>query len=145
MKRKAAGKAKKMEGYAFTTGKRKRAVARASFRPGSGRIMINSVPLETMNNEMVRMKIGEPLVLAGDGWKKFNISVNVRGGGITGQADAARQAVAKGLAQLLGDDIKNRFLGYDRHLIVADPRRTETHKPPRSSQGPRRYKQRSKR
>lgn len=131
--------------FAFTTGKRKRAIARARFKSGSGKITVNSTPLGIINNEIVKMKIREPLILTGDKWKKFDIKVNVKGGGITGQAEATRQAIAKGLAQLLGDEVKKRFLDYDRHLLIADPRRTEPHKPPRSSQGPRRYKQRSKR
>jgi small subunit ribosomal protein S9 len=69
----------------------------------------------------------------------------VKGGGTTGQVDAARQAIARGLVELLGGDLKQRYMAYDRNLLVFDPRRTEPHKPPRSSQGPRRYKQRSKR
>ena len=129
----------------FTTGKRKRAVARARFKPGSGLIEINKHPLELMKNEMVRLKIQEPLILMEDAWKKYNIKVSVRGGGLLGQAEAARQAIAKGLVELLGSEAKKRFLTYDRNLLVYDPRRTEPHKPPRSSQGPRRAKQRSKR
>ena len=62
-----------------------------------------------------------------------------------GQANAARQAIAKGLAQIMGDDVKKKFLEYDRNLLVYDSRRTEPHKPPHSSWGARRYKQRSKR
>jgi small subunit ribosomal protein S9 len=144
MKKKSEGK-KAGKNLVFTTGKRKRAIARARFKPGSGRITVNSTPLEVINNEIVKMKIKEPLLLIGDEWKKFDIKVNVKGGGITGQAEAVRQAIAKGFVQLLGDDVKKRFLDYDRHLLIADPRRTEPHKPPHSSWGARRYKQRSKR
>jgi small subunit ribosomal protein S9 len=46
---------------------------------------------------------------------------------------------------MLGSNMKKIFMEYDRNILVYDPRRTEPHKPPRSSQGPRRYKQRSKR
>ncbi|MCK5548548.1 MAG: 30S ribosomal protein S9, partial [Thermoplasmata archaeon] len=81
----------------------------------------------------------------GDAWKKYNIKVKTKGGGIIGQAQAARQAISRGLVQVLGEDVKKVFLGYDRKMLVYDPRRTEPHKPPRSSQGPRRYKQKSKR
>lgn len=129
----------------FTTGKRKRAIARASIKEGKGVIKINSVPLELMRDEMLRLRIQEPLMIAGDGWKNYNISVNVRGGGVVGQAEAVRLAIAKGLAEVLGNEVRAAFHSYDRHLLVSDPRRTETHKPPRSSQGARRYKQRSKR
>lgn len=129
----------------LTVGKRKRAIARARFGPGKGIVKLNKVPIDLMNNEITRMKIMEPLLIAGDGWKKYDINVNIRGGGIMGQADAARQAIAKGLAQLMGAETKKKFIEYDKYMIVADSRRTEPHKPPRSSQGPRRYKQRSKR
>ena len=130
---------------AFTSGKRKRATARACFRPGKGYVKINRVPLEQMGNEIARMRIMEPLMIVGDGWKKYNISLNVSGGGIMGQADASRQAISKGLVKLLGEDKKKVFEGYDKYMLVADSRRTEPHKPPRSSQGPRRAKQKSKR
>ncbi len=126
------------------TGKRKRAIARATVKPGKGLVKINSIPLELVSEEMVRLKMSEPLILAGDLWKKFDISVNVTGGGVVGRADAVRQAIAKGLVAQL-PDLKKVYVDYDRNLLVFDPRRTEPHKPPRSSQGPRRYKQRSKR
>jgi len=126
------------------TGKRKRAIARAVLRPGKGVVKINSVPLESLGNEIARMKIQEPLILAGEGWKKYNITVTVRGGGIMGQAEAVRQAISRGIASAI-PEAKEKFMKYDRFMLVYDPRRTETHKPPHSSWGARRYKQRSKR
>ncbi|RLJ10202.1 MAG: 30S ribosomal protein S9 [Candidatus Aenigmatarchaeota archaeon] len=129
----------------FTVGKRKRAVARARLKPGKGVIKINSVPLELIQPEFLRMRIEEPLMLVGDAWKNFDINVNVKGGGIMGQADATRQAIARCLCEVLGPEVKKTFISYDRNLLVYDPRRTEPHKPPHSSWGPRRYKQRSKR
>jgi len=128
----------------LTRGKRKRAVAEAWFKPGKGSVKINSVPLENMGNELAKLRIQEPLILAGDEWKKYSINVSVHGGGIMGQADAARQAISRGIVNVF-PEMKERFLKYDRFLLAYDPRRTEPHKPPRSSQGPRRYKQRSKR
>ena len=125
-------------------GKRKRAVARAYGKKGSGRIFVNKIPLEVYGSELTRMIISEPLVLAGDVAKKVDINVNVKGGGVFGQADAARQAIAKILVQV-DKKLKETFLQYDRNLLIADPRRTEPHKPSRSRQGPRRHKQRSKR
>lgn len=139
--------AKKEEGKSNAevfTGKRKRAVARAWFSKGRGTVRINYVPLELFRNEVVRMTMEEPLVLAGDAWKGLDIHVNVKGGGIMGQAEAVRQAIARGLV-LKSPDLRQKFMEYDRNLLVSDPRRTEPHKPPRSSQGPRRHKQRSKR
>jgi len=133
------------KGYVFETGKRRRAVARAVIKPGRGIVKINAIPIELMGNRFARMKIMEPLMLAGDAWKRFDINVNAKGGGILGQADAARLAIAKGLSALIGPELRARYHEYDRNLLIADPRRTESHKPPRSSQGPRRAKQKSKR
>lgn len=129
----------------FTTGKRKKAVARASIMPGSGNVLYNSKPVDSIQNESTRLLLQEPLLLMGDAWKKYNIKVKTTGGGIMGQAQAARQAIARGLAEVLGAEAKKAIMEYDRNMLVYDPRRTEPHKPPRSSQGPRRYKQRSKR
>jgi small subunit ribosomal protein S9 len=145
MREKKHDEKKEKQKAILTTGKRKRAVARARFKPGSGRISINSLPLNQVENEMMRLRIQEPLMIAGDAWKAFDVNVNVRGGGTTGQADAARQAIARGLTELIGKGLRERYMAADRNLLVFDPRRTEPHKPPRSSQGPRRYKQRSKR
>jgi len=129
----------------FTVGKRKKAVARCTVRKGKGIVLINSEPLENIRNEVSRLRLSEPLIMAGDGWKSYDFMVNVKGGGVSGQAEAARQAIARGLVEILGTSLREKFMDYDRNLLVYDPRRTEPHKPPRSSQGPRRYKQRSKR
>jgi small subunit ribosomal protein S9 len=129
----------------FTTGKRKKAVARAKFVAGKGSVKVNGKPIELYDSEILRLRMMEPLMLAGDAAKSYDIRVNVRGGGPMGQADAARQAIARGLVELVGGNLKQVYMSYDRNLLVFDPRRTEPHKPPRSSQGPRRYKQRSKR
>ncbi len=145
MTAKTKGKPEEKPRILLTVGKRKRAIARARFMPGKGMIRINSLPPEIAENELMRLRLQEPLLIAGESWKGFDVKVTVRGGGTTGQVDAARQAIARGLVELLGGDLKQRYMAYDRNLLVFDPRRTEPHKPPRSSQGPRRYKQRSKR
>ncbi|NIO22644.1 MAG: 30S ribosomal protein S9 [Candidatus Aenigmarchaeota archaeon] len=129
----------------FTVGKRKKAVARCTVKKGSGLVLINSKPLEHMKSEVLRLRLSEPLIMAGEGWKSYDFMVNVKGGGVSGQADAARQSIARGLVEIFGTGLKERFMNYDRNLLVYDPRRTEPHKPPRSSQGPRRAKQKSKR
>lgn len=126
-------------------GKRKKAVARAFIKKGNGLIKINSTPLENIKPEMVKLMIQEPVKIAGDLSKKVNINVRVSGGGIVGQAEAVRQAIALSLIEFGGKKYKKIFEEYDRHLIVKDSRRTEPHKPSRSSAGPRRHKQRSKR
>ncbi len=133
------------KGVIFTVGKRKRAVARCTARPGKGLVLINSKPLNNIKSEVLRLRLSEPLAIAGDAWKSHDFIVNVKGGGVSGQAEAARQAIARGLVEIFGPSLREKFMDYDRNLLVYDPRRTEPHKPPRSSQGPRRYKQRSKR
>jgi len=144
--KKTQGKRKPKEPPKFvqTTGKRKRSIARAVTKPGKGIIKVNSIPLVSWPYEMVRLRMMEPLILSGEAYKGFDVSVNVKGGGQWGQADAVRQAISKGLVEYL-PELKERFVAYDRNLLVYDPRRTEPHKPPHSSWGPRRYKQRSKR
>lgn len=127
-----------------TVGKRKSAVARAVGRLGTGKIFINNRTLDALESEAARLMIREPLLLAGDAAKTVDISVNVASGGIFGQAEAARQAIAKVLVAF-EPGLKKAFFEYDRGLLVADPRRNEPHKPSRSSAGPRRHKQRSKR
>lgn len=127
-----------------SVGKRKRAIARAFAKPGSGKVYINKKLLDVIEPELIRMMISEPIILAGNTAKKLDIEVKVNGGGVWGQATAARQAIAIILVQN-DKNLKEKFLNYDRSLLKADPRRTEPHKPSRSSAGPRRHKQRSKR
>jgi len=108
----------------LATGKRKAAVARATVRKGIGKVRVNDRPLELVEPEIVRQKIQEPLLMVGDRSKTIDIAVRVRGGGIVGQASAARTAVARGLLVWLKDDsLREMFRHYDRSLIVNDPRR----------------------
>lgn len=131
------------EKYVFATGKRKIAVARAVAKEGSGIIKINKKPLDLFP-EVQRLMMSEPLILAGDLAKKIDIDVSVKSGGVMGQAEAARQAIAKILVKF-NSKLKKKFLEYDRALLIPDVRRNEPHKPSRSKKGPRRHKQRSKR
>ena len=134
------------EKIVFATGKRKTAVARARLKPGSGEVIINDIPLNMWQPEYARLRIWEPLMLAGDLAKKVDIKVNVKSGGVSSQADAIRQAIAKGLVEFFKDEnLKKTFLEFDRNLLVYDPRRCEPHRPSRSKKGARRHKQRSKR
>ncbi len=112
-----------------TTGKRKTSLAKATIREGKGRIRINGRPLEILQPEVVRYRIMEPLVLFGDNWTKYDISVRVRGGGFMGQADAIRMAIATGLIKISQDyEARSRMLEHDRTMLVGDPRRTEPKK-----------------
>ncbi len=106
------------------SGKRKSAVARASVRKGQGLVRINSVPVEIYEPDLARVVIMEPLTLAGDKSAKVDIDVNVMGGGVMGQANASRTAIAKGLVQFLEDEeLERMYTKYDRSLLVSDPRR----------------------
>lgn len=130
-----------------TAGKRKNAIARAKIRAGNGRILINSTPLNLWGNELMRMRVKEPLVLSGDLAKKVNIDVIARSGGTTGQADAVRMCIARALVEFFkGEELRKRFLEYDRSLLAFDFRRNEPHHGHGASKrGSRRHKQRSKR
>jgi len=130
----------------LATGKRKTAVARARVKLGLGQVTINDVPIDLWQPEYARVKIREPLLLADELSQKVDIKVNARHGGVVSQADAIRQAIAKGMVDFFKDEkLKKIYLDYDRSLLVYDPRRTEPHKPSRSRKGARRHKQRSKR
>jgi small subunit ribosomal protein S9 len=123
-------------------GKRKKAIARAIARPGTGIITINSKSLEVYEPEELKLMIKEPLILSGK--NDLDINVSVKGGGVFGQATAARQAIARSIIEF-DKTLKESFASYDKTLLVADSRRTEPHKPSASKRGPRRHKQRSKR
>jgi len=132
------------EKIVHVSGKRKMSIARATIKKGSGIIRINKKLLDVISPELAREKIKEPLLIAGDVSKKVNINVNVKGGGVMSQAEAARNAIAKALVEYTkSKDLKKTFFQYDRHLLVADVRRTEPQKPCRSAA--RRAKQTSKR
>ena len=113
-----------------TSGKRKTSIARVAVTKGKGRVRINKVPLEIHTPELARFKIMEPINIAGKKMDKLDIEVNVKGGGIMGQAYATRTAIAKGLVEFLGDkDLEAIYKQYDRSLLVSDPRRKMPKKP----------------
>ncbi len=112
------------------SGKRKSAKSRATIKAGKGNILINNVDLDVYQPEIMRLKIKEPLMIAGNISSQVDIDVNVCGGGVASQTEAARLVIAKSLVEYTKDDkLKRRFLDYDRHLLVADVRRKETGKP----------------
>ncbi len=114
----------------LSSGKRKTAIARAVIREGKGRVRINNIPVEIYQPELARWKIMEPLLLAGEEIvSKVDIDVKVEGGGFMGQAEAARIAIARGLVEWMkSEELKRKFLEYDRTMLVGDPRRTEPKK-----------------
>lgn len=119
----------------IASGKRKTAIARARIQHGTGLIRVNRVPIDFVEPKMSRLKVREPLILAGDAAGKVDIEINVAGGGISSQAEASRLAVAKALVEFTKNDkLKEIFLAYDRNLLVADVRRKEPAKPNRHGQ-----------
>ena len=115
----------------ITSGKRKRAVARAVATEGQGKVTINGKPYETLNF-FDRLKIEEPIRIAKGilGELKFNIAVNARGGGEKGQIEASRVALSRAIVAATGSkEVERAFLDYDRNLLVADVRRKEAYKP----------------
>ncbi len=112
------------------SGTRKQARARATITAGKGTVRVNKTLLSVFEPKMLRLKIQEPLLLAGDIPQKADIQVTVTGGGSQSQAEAARLAIAKALVAFSGSkNLKKDFLNYDRHLLIADVRRNEPHKP----------------
>jgi small subunit ribosomal protein S9 len=112
----------------LTTGKRKSAVATASLTEGKGMIRINGKPLDLYQPEMQKLRIKEPLILAGNIIDKIDLSISTKGGGVAGQSEAIRLAIARALVEY-DDKLEDTFIDYDRQLLVADVRRKESAKP----------------
>lgn len=126
----------------LTSGRRKRAIARATLKEGKGVVRINSKLLDNYQPNLSKMRIMEPLMLVPDLSKKVNIQVNVKGGGFQSQTDAVRLAIARALVQYSKDkSLKQTFLDYDRHLLIPDVRFAEASKPNDSK--PRKSRQKS--
>jgi small subunit ribosomal protein S9 len=83
--------------YHYGTGRRKNAVARVFMKPGKGEIIVNDKPLDVyFSRETGRMVVRQPLELVGS-VDKFDIMVNVFGGGESGQAGAVRHGITRAL------------------------------------------------
>ena len=113
-----------------TSGKKKTAVARATVREGEGRVRINAQPVELVEPEMSRLKMLEPFRIAGDELRDgVDIDVRVEGGGISGQADAVRTAIARAIVEHTNDaELRDAFMAFDRSLLVNDVRQSEPKK-----------------
>ena len=87
----------------YGTGRRKSSVARVYLVPGTGKITINKRDIdEYLGLETLKVVVRQPLV-ATDNTDKFDVIVNVKGGGYTGQAGAIRHGIARALLQVDGD------------------------------------------
>lgn len=83
--------------YNYGTGRRKEAVARVFIKSGSGNIVVNGKPVDTFfSRETGRMVVRQPLVVT-DSLGRFDIMVNVIGGGESGQAGAVRHGITRAL------------------------------------------------
>ncbi|AWX31892.1 MAG: 30S ribosomal protein S9 [Methanosphaera sp.] len=118
-----------MSKVVHTSGKRKTAIARGTVKEGTGRVRVNRKPVELYSPELARLKIQEPLELAGDVAESVDINIRVVGGGVMAQAEAARMVIAKGLVEFTSDvKLKDKYVQYDRTMLVGDPRRSEPKK-----------------
>ncbi len=108
------------EGLFHATGKRKSAVARIWMKPGTGEITINKRPMKVYLCRVADQNaVLEPLELVSQG-DKFDFYINVRGGGIAGQAGAIRHGISRALVDLdpsLRDSLKKAgFLTRDSRM-----------------------------
>ncbi|MFW9827792.1 MAG: 30S ribosomal protein S9 [Candidatus Thorarchaeota archaeon] len=113
------------------SGKRKAAIARAVLRhPAKGQIKINNIPLKLYEPEIARLRIQEVLeIVSHPKIDKCDINIRVKGGGIMGQTDAIRMAIAKSINKFIGTKtIEKNFREYDDSLLSGDSRRTEPKK-----------------
>lgn len=113
----------------LVTGKRKTAIARAVVKPGRGSVTVNEFPVSNILPELARARISEPLMLAGDRLNAVDVRVRVHGGGVMGQAEAARMAIARALVEWSRSaELRRVFTSFDRTMLAGDPRRKEPKK-----------------
>jgi small subunit ribosomal protein S9 len=120
----------------YGTGRRKTATARVYLKPGKGQIVVNDRPLdEFFGRETGRMIVRQPLELLQMG-NKFDITVHVAGGGITGQAGAIRLGIARALVEydesLKGELRKAGFMTRDAREV--ERKKVGLHKARRATQ-----------
>ncbi len=124
---------KKKEKIFHARGKRKESIARATITEGKGIVRVNKMLIDFVEPERLRDIVMEPIQLAGDIASNIDISVNVKGGGVVGQMQAARVSIAKALVKHSGsEELKQRMLALDRNMLVEDKRRVE----PKKYKGP---------
>ncbi len=110
----------------YGTGRRKSSVARVYLVPGTGKITINKRDIdEYLGLETLKVIVRQPLV-ATDNLNKYDVLVNVRGGGYTGQAGAIRHGIARALLKVDSDEFRPilKKAGY----LTRDPRMKERKK-----------------
>ena len=109
----------------YGTGRRKKSIARVYLMPGTGKITINKRDIdEYLGLETLKLLVRQPLV-ATDNVDKFDVMVNVRGGGFTGQAGAIRHGISRALLQA---DAEYRPILKKAGYLTRDPRMKERKK-----------------
>ncbi|MCL4389004.1 MAG: 30S ribosomal protein S9 [Candidatus Marsarchaeota archaeon] len=123
---------KKLERVVMVRSKRKEAIARASAKLGSGRVRVNGIDINAIEQDIYRGIMREPMNLSNitkSMAAKLDISINIRGGGRSAQAQAIRSAIAKAIAEFSDTDtIRKEYMRFDRNLLVDDYRRVEPKK-----------------
>ncbi|MGB3617843.1 MAG: 30S ribosomal protein S9 [Catalinimonas sp.] len=108
-----------------TIGRRKTSVARIYMQPGNGDIQINKRDIkEYFPNEILRTIVNQPFETV-EATGKYDVKVNVRGGGITGQAEAIRLAISRALTTV---DAEMRPPLKKEGFLTRDPRMVERKK-----------------
>ena len=113
------------------SGKRKTSVAKIRVLDGNGIVNYNNVLLDNLKI-FHRLSLLEPIRIYENviGKANYNFYIQARGGGKESQVQAARLAIAKALVALTKNpELKEAYLKYDRHMLVADVRRKEQRKP----------------
>lgn len=108
------------KGQYYGTGKRKTSTARVFLMPGTGQIVVNQVDIqEYFTSKTQRMVVTQPLILT-ETQDKFDIYINVRGGGYSGQAGAVRLGISRALlvfdSELRSKIKKSGFLTRDPRI-----------------------------
>ena len=111
--------------YSYGTGRRKSAVARVFIKPGKGLITVNDKPVdEFFSRETGRMVVRQPLELTGN-LDRFDILVNIHGGGESGQAGAVRHGITRALIDF---DASLKPILSNAGLVTRDAREVERKK-----------------
>ena len=109
-----------------TVGRRKAAVARVFVKPGYGQITINHKALEVyFPLNILQYEVKQPMLVTNT-LEQYDITINLDGGGIKGQAEAARMGIARALCQI---DAEHRSILKKNGFLTRDSREVERKKP----------------
>ena len=110
----------------YGTGRRKSSIARVFVYPGKGEILVNGKPFrDYLCRDSLATVVTQPLE-ATETQKMYDIKINVKGGGLSGQAGAIRLGISRALLNANGDF---RPILKDRGFLTRDPRKVERKKP----------------